>query len=77
MDTASLDAKGIAPIQPSLDRIAKLADKNAIAAEVARLNAQGMRPFFRLGSGQDAKDSTKTIVQLGQAGITLPDRDYY
>jgi putative endopeptidase len=77
MNTKALDAKGIAPIQPSLDRIAKLTDKSALAAEVARENAQGMRPFFRLGSGQDAKDATKTIATLGQAGITLPDRDYY
>ncbi|MDQ1470289.1 MAG: putative endopeptidase [Bryobacterales bacterium] len=77
MSTKDLDAKGISPIQPSLDRIAKLSDKNALAAEVARENAEGMRPLFRLGSGQDAKDATKTIAQLAQGGLTLPDRDYY
>jgi putative endopeptidase len=74
MNTKDLDAKGVSPIQPSLDRIAKLSDKSSLAAEVARENAEGMRPFFRLGSGQDAKDATKTIAQ---GGLTLPDRDYY
>src|SRR5436305_4521553 len=66
MNTNDLDAKGISPIQPSLDRIAKLSDKSALATEVARENELGFRPFFRLGSGQDAKDATKTIAQLAQ-----------
>lgn len=77
MNTKDLDAKGIAPVQPALDRIAKLADKSTLAIEVAGEYAAGFRPFFRFGSGQDAKDSTRVIAQLGQGGITLPDRDYY
>jgi putative endopeptidase len=77
MNTKELDSQGIAPIQPTLDRIAELADKGSLAPEVARENLQGMRPFFRLSSGQDAKDATKTIAHLGQGGLTLPDRDYY
>jgi endothelin-converting enzyme/putative endopeptidase len=77
MNTKELDAKGISPIQPALDRIAKISNKSGLAAEVAHENAEGMRPFFRLGSGQDAKDATRTIAQLSQGGLTLPDRDYY
>jgi putative endopeptidase len=77
MDTKDLDAKGIAPIQPEMDRIAALPDKKSLAAEVARLNGQGVRPLFRLISAQDSKDATKTIAQITQGGLTLPDRDYY
>jgi putative endopeptidase len=77
MDEKSIEAKGVAPVKPALDRIAKLSGKEALAAEVARLHSQGVPVLFRFGSGQDAKDATKVIAQLGQGGLSLPDRDYY
>ncbi len=77
MDEKAVEAKGVAPVKPALDRIAKLSGKEALAAEVARLHSQGVPVLFRFGSGQDAKDATKVIAQLGQGGLSLPDRDYY
>jgi putative endopeptidase len=77
MDEKGIEPKGITPVQPALDRIAKLSGKGVPAAEVALLHSQGVPVLFRFGSGQDAKDATKMIAQLGQGGLTLPDRDYY
>ena len=34
-------------------------------------------PLFRFGVQQDEKDSSKQIAGIGQAGLSLPDRDYY
>jgi predicted metalloendopeptidase len=34
-------------------------------------------PLFRFGVQQDEKDSSKQIASIGQAGLSLPDRDYY
>ena len=78
MNTDLADQLGIKPIQPALDSIAAIQDKNQLAAVVATLQTQdGVRLFFALGSEQDQKDSTRQIAGAYQSGLTLPDRDYY
>jgi putative endopeptidase len=77
MDTKSIDAKGLAPVQPELDRIRALSDKDRLAAEIARLHRSGMSALFEFGSGQDFKNSSEVIAQADQGGLALPDRDYY
>ncbi len=77
MDVPAIDANGLKPIQPELDRIRNLKDKSQLAAEVAHLQRMGMGSMFDFGSGQDFKDSNSVIAQADQGGIGLPDRDYY
>jgi putative endopeptidase len=78
MDTTVVNQKGIAPVQPALDKIAALKDKKSIAALVASLNSQdATTALFRLRVEQDDKDSTRQIAGAGQGGLGLPDRDYY
>jgi predicted metalloendopeptidase len=77
MDIKTIDAKGIGPLKPTLDRIRALKDKQELAAEVVRLHRAGIGALFDFSSGQDAKDSTAVIAQLDQSGLGLPDRDYY
>jgi putative endopeptidase len=77
MDTRLIDQKGLAPIQPDLDRIAGMGNKAAITGVVTALYRIGSNPFFRFSSEPDAKDSTEIIAGLDQGGIGLPDRDYY
>lgn len=40
-------------------------------------NSYALGFFFDFSSGQDQKDSTQQIGELDQAGLGLPDRDYY
>jgi len=77
MDEKGLDAGGLTPLQPELDRIAKLSGKDQLAEAIAHLHRIGSGPLFAFSSGQDAKDSTAVIAQLDQGGLGLPDRDYY
>ena len=77
MDEKGIEAKGLKPIQPQLDRLAALTDKKELAAEIARLHARGATAMFEFGSGQDFKDSNQVIAQFDQGGLGLPDRDYY
>ena len=77
MDTKSIDAKGLAPVQPELDRIRALNDKDRLAAEIAHLHRSGMPALFEFESGQDFKNSSEVIAQAEQGGLALPDRDYY
>lgn len=78
MDTQVVDQKGAAPLQPTLATIDALGDKKQLAALLATLEIKdGVSGVFAFGVGQDEKDSQKQIAQAGQAGISLPDRDYY
>ncbi len=78
MDTAAIDRRGLDPLKPSLARIDALIDRPAILAQIADLHhTLPGTYFFGSGTGQDAIDSNTIIVELGAAGLGLPDRDYY
>ncbi len=77
MDTATIDKKGLAPIQPELDRISAMTNREEVFAEVVRLHRRGIPVLFTFGAQPDAKDSTRMIASLSQGGLSLPDRDYY
>jgi putative endopeptidase len=70
-----LDAK---PIEPALKTIAAWKDKKTTASLLGEMEEKyGQGLFFDFSSGQDQKDSTQQIGELDQAGLGLPDRDYY
>jgi putative endopeptidase len=77
LDEAAIDAKGLKPFTPELDRIAVLKDKKGLAAETARLQLLGAKPMFLFSSAQDYTDAMMMIAQADQDGFALPDRDYY
>ena len=77
MDTAALNAKGLKPLQPELDRIAALKDAKDLPALLAHLHAIGVNAFFGFGSSQDFGDATAVISFYGSGGLGLPERDYY
>jgi putative endopeptidase len=77
MDTAAINRKGIAPLQPELDRIAQLKSKADLPALLAHLHAIGVNAFFGMSSGQDYADATAVIAIFGAGGLGLPERDYY
>ena len=76
LDTATIEAKGLAPIKPWLDRI-KAVTKATYPALLAEANRNGVGIPFGGGVGQDAKDPETYIVSIRQSGLGLPDRDYY
>lgn len=77
LDLATVEAKGLAPIRPWLDRIAKLSSKADFPALVAEAERNGVAGPFRFGVGQDDKDPETYAINLAQGGLGLPDRDYY
>lgn len=77
MDEAGIEARGLAVLQPDLERIAALKSASELPELVARLHARGVRVLFGFSSEQDYKDATSVIAGLDQAGLGLPDRDYY
>jgi len=77
MDEAAIEKKGFEPIKPQLDRIAALADKDALPEEVARLQRAGAGVLFLFTSQQDFKNANSMIAAADQGGLGLPERDYY
>ena len=77
MDEKAIDAKGLAPLMPELDRIAHISGPADLAAEIARLQKMGVDVAFDFSSGQDFKNSNMVIGQADQGGLGLPERDYY
>jgi putative endopeptidase len=78
MDSAALESKGYQPIQPDLDRIASITDTRGILKEIAYERSHGIAsPLIGFFVGPDRKNVSQYIPQVGQGGITLPDRDYY
>ena len=77
LDTAAIEAKGLAPIKPWMDRIKGLKDKAGYPALLAEADLNGVGGPFGGGVGQDAKMPEVYAVGLRQSGLGLPDRDYY
>ena len=77
MDTARVEALGTEPLGGELKAIAALtvpADLPGLLGRLARLGVSG--PFAAF-VGQDQKQSDTYIVSITQAGLGMPDRDYY
>jgi len=77
MNTEAIEAAGIKPIEPELERIAAISNLAQLQDEAARLQSQGTRVLFGFGSEQDDKNSQQVIGGARQGGLGLPDRDYY
>jgi putative endopeptidase len=78
MNTDLVEQKGLEPLQPALKRIADLKDPQHLAALIGELAEEGSpAQLYRFSVGQDEKDSSKQIAEIGQGGLSLPDRDYY
>jgi len=77
MDEAAIEAKGLAPLKPTLDAIQAIGDRAQLAAYFGKATRQGMRMPLGLRIGQDMKDPGIMSVSVGQGGLGLPDRDYY
>ena len=74
MDTAAIEAAGLAPAYPTLTRI--YGAKN-LTDLVTLFAAPGIGSPIGVGVGIDAKDSAHYALYAGQAQLGLPDRDYY
>jgi len=76
-DEAKIEAAGIAPLQPQLDKIAALNDTAAITQYLRDSQAQGQGVLFSLSANADYKDSANVIAYVGQGGLGLPEKGYY
>ena len=76
LNEAAVEAKGLAPIQPWLAEVRKVG-KAGYPALVAKAQQSGIRTPFPTYVNQDDKNPEAYIINMGQGGIGMPDRDYY
>ncbi|MEP2669653.1 MAG: M13 family metallopeptidase [Cyclobacteriaceae bacterium] len=77
MDSAAINQRGYEPIQPVLAQIDAITDRSSLLRFVADQMKSGNSSLFRVNISPDDKNSTINIAHFSQAGIGLPDRDYY
>jgi putative endopeptidase len=87
MNEEAIEKRGLAPVEPELDAIAKIQDRAALArilgsglrADVDALNNTNFytdRPFG-LWAAPDFADPSRNVGYLMQGGLGMPDRDDY
>ena len=75
MDESAINAKGVEPLKPELERIAAIQSKADLAGVVAGMSHDNV--LFVFDSTQDYRDASQVIAEADQGGLGLPDRDYY
>src|SRR6476620_6843606 len=77
MDEAKIEKEGMKPLEPVLARIAAIKDAANLQDAIAHFHSMGLHVIFGSDSTQDFKNSAEVTFEIYQAGLGLPDRDYY
>ena len=77
MDEAGIEKAGTDPIKPFLQKIDEVNSKEDLQRVIAWFHDNGIPAVFGFGAGPDLKDSNAVLINAGQGGISLPNRDYY
>jgi len=77
IDSVKADKLGAGPIQAELDRIAAMRSVAEVPGVIAHEIPLGVNALIGPSVQQDAKNSEKMALVLWQAGLGLPNRDYY
>jgi putative endopeptidase len=77
MDSVSIEQQGISRLKMFFDKIESIRNIADVQSVGAFFQTYQISPYFFLFSKQDSKNSSSVIAQCYQAGIGLPERDYY
>jgi putative endopeptidase len=77
MDQSSIEAKGLAPFDPWLNQVRGIKSKASLAALYSEADRLGINIPYAMFIGQDRKASDQYALNVFQAGLGMPDREYY
>ena len=77
MDTNRIEDLGLKPLAGDMQAIDQIKTTQGLLALLADFHQRGISGIFDVGFGPDEKNSSIYAVELGQSGLSLPDRDYY
>jgi putative endopeptidase len=77
VDEAKVEAVDDAPLKADLAKVAAIKTKAEFAVALGRVQSGFGAGVFSLDIYPDAKNPEINVLYIGQAGLGLPDRDYY
>lgn len=77
LDSTRLNAEGVAPVKPLLDKVLSVNDKRGVFEVMTELHSASDYPFFAPQVSADLADSRNQVLYLSQSGLGMSDRDYY
>lgn len=77
MDQAAIEAQGLKPVKPLLDRISSMKSAEDLPFVLAQLGRVGIAAPVGGYVRPDVKNTRVNVLTVGQSGLGLPDRDDY
>jgi putative endopeptidase len=77
LDTVQRNAAGMSVVADLIQQNHGFKNKQELSKHLAMLHLQGYSVLFGAYVEQDLKNNTRHALYLGQAGLGLPNRDYY
>ena len=77
MDMESRNARGVDPLTPELERIADISSHDELAAYFGAATKRGYGMPFGIAQSPDMRNPGYYGIYALQAGLGLPDREYY
>lgn len=77
MDEATIEARGLAPLEEELTRIEQIASRQDLSRYMGEAQRLGVPHPFSFFVAINKRKSTEYITTLYQSGLGMPDRDYY
>lgn len=77
MDTVTIEKLGSEPLKPILKQIEAVGNLKGLTDLLAQLAKTDEAGILGMAVGADEKNSSKNIASFYQAGLSLPERDYY
>lgn len=78
MDEAGIEKAGIKPLEPWMKAIDAVKDPASLTKLLGRMQSElGSGVVFEQTAAQDFDDAKQTVSMLWQAGIGMPEREYY
>ncbi|MDP5122157.1 MAG: M13 family metallopeptidase, partial [Spirosomaceae bacterium] len=77
MDISTINKRGFQPVKPTLQRIDGIKNVASLMKYVGEQTTVNNYSIIGFRVSPDIKKSTVNIINLGQTGLGLPERDYY
>ncbi len=77
MDSVKLNNDGVTPIKAELAEIGSVKTPSDVYTTIAKMQKNGMYPFFYFYVGADDMNSDMNMVHTYQGGLGMGERDYY
>jgi putative endopeptidase len=77
MNSRQIEKNGTDALRPIFDHIENISSESELSSFIGEHHARGLTLIWQSSIDLDDKDSAQYVLRLSQAGIGLPERDYY